>query len=101
MRGYNQSALIAQEIARLLERPCLDLLKKRSGDFPQTGLSREQRESLTSDAITWKKHHPISDKIVLLVDDVMTTGSTLRRCTETLQEAYPQAIYALAFCCSD
>lgn len=99
MRGYNQSLLIAQEVARLLERPCLNLLKKRSGDFPQTGLSKEQRENLSRDAITWKKRYPISDKTILLIDDVMTTGSTLQRSAEVLQEGYPAALYALTFCC--
>lgn len=99
-RGYNQSLLLAQEISRLLDRPCADLLKKRSGDFPQTGQSRKQRESLPSDAISWKKRRSISDETILLIDDVMTTGATLRHCAAALQEGYPAALYALTFCAS-
>jgi predicted amidophosphoribosyltransferase len=40
----------------------------------------------------------VSGKIVLLIDDVMTTGSTLNRCAEVLLDENPLGIYALTFC---
>ncbi len=98
VRGYNQSLLIAREVAALLDRPVQELLHKRSGDFPQTALSKMDREKLASSAIGWKKRGEISDKAVLLVDDVMTTGATLRACGEVLQEGFPAALYAVTFC---
>lgn len=100
-RGFSQSLLLARELGTLLDRPVMDLLKKKSGDFPQTGLTRAQRESLAADAISWKSHCSISDKIVLLVDDVMTTGSTLRLSGRTLEEGFPAALYALTFCITE
>lgn len=98
MRGYNQSTLIANEFAKLLECPCLDLLKRHSGTFSQMGQNRDQRESLSEDNFSWKKSHLISDKTILLIDDVMTTGTTLRHCASMLQQGFPEAIYALSFC---
>ncbi len=101
MRGYSQSLLLAKELGAILDRPVHDLLKKRSGDFPQTGMTRAQRESLAPDAISWKRHCSISDKVVLLVDDVMTTGSTLRLSGRTLEEGFPAALYALTSCITE
>lgn len=98
MRGYNQSDVLAKEVGVLLERPVLRLLKRKSGDFPQSELSRVQREQLTSSAYVWKRRCIISDKIVLVVDDVATTGATLRACGEVLEEGFPAALYALTFC---
>jgi len=99
MRGFNQSLLIAQELSRLIEKPTLDVLKRRSGDFSQAGLSRKQRKELHQNAIHLKKEsHLLLDKTLLLVDDVMTTGSTLRRCSEALGNSFPKAIYAITVC---
>jgi len=97
-RGYSQSLLIAKEVGALLERPVEELLRKRIGDFPQTGLSKKAREKLSSNAFQWKRGGQISDKSVLLVDDVMTTGATLRACARVLEEGFPSALYALTFC---
>ncbi len=100
-RGYNQSFLIAQEIGELLERPVKDLLKRKSGEFPQRALSKTAREISLSHSFSWKSPCDISDKTVLLVDDVMTTGSTLYQCGRVLQEGFPAALYALTFCSAE
>ncbi len=98
IRGFNQSELIAQEMSCLLQRPCLNLLKRRSGDFSQMGQDRAQREALEASAFSWKKFHDLSDKTLLLIDDVMTSGTTLNHCATLLDEASPAAIYALTVC---
>jgi competence protein ComFC len=97
-RGYNQSALIADVLAQTLNRPSSKVLKRKSGDFSQAGLNREQRKALKGESFICKKDGCLEDKIVLIVDDVMTTGSTLRCCAEALQAGFPKKIYALAFC---
>jgi competence protein ComFC len=100
MRGYNQSHLIAQEFGKMIERPVYDLLKKKSGDFSQTGLNRQQRSQLSSDSFRWKKPKNVSDKTLLVIDDVMTTSATLRHCGAVLQEGFPKCLYGLTFCLS-
>lgn len=97
-RGYNQSQLIAQEIGHLLDRPIVNCLKKSSEFFSQMGQDRLQREKLPEACISWKKPQLMADKTLLLIDDVMTTGTTLRHSAQQLQEAFPKAIYALTTC---
>jgi ComF family protein len=101
VRGYNQSELLAKEMGQLLNREVKNLLKRRSGDFPQMGQERSQREKLSQAAFFWKKKNSceqVVGKTVLLIDDVMTTGTTLRQTASLLQEAGPAALYALAAC---
>lgn len=97
-RGYNQSTLLAEGISSLIDRPMLEVLKRKSGDYSQAGLSRKQRMDLNGETILCKKGFDLQDKIVLLIDDVMTTGSTLRRCAEVLQNEMPKNTYALVLC---
>lgn len=97
-RGYNQSALLAQNFARFIQSPVHDILKRRSGGFSQAGLNRSQRLQLDSEEFSCKKCSFLENKVVLLIDDVMTTGATLKRCAEALQASYPKKIYALVFC---
>lgn len=97
-RGYNQSALIAEEIGKLLDRPVANLLKRSSGAFSQSRLSQTQRKDLCSHSFSWKTEKELSDQTILLIDDVITTGATFRRCAAAIQEGFPAAIYGLAFC---
>jgi len=97
-RGYNQSALLAEVVADMLGRPVYDLLKRRGGDFSQAGLNHRQRLQLKREAFSVKEGVRIHDKTLLIIDDVMTTGSSMRCCAEILQELYPGPIYALTVC---
>ena len=97
-RGYNQSELLAESLAQLIHRPICKGLKRKSGDFSQAGLDHSQRLNLKNDSFFVKNGEQLYDKIVLLVDDVMTTGSSLNCCAEALIPAFPQEIYALTFC---
>jgi predicted amidophosphoribosyltransferase len=45
-----------------------------------------------------KEQQFLQDKCILLVDDVMTTGSTLKKCAEALREDYPEKIYGITLC---
>ncbi|MEE5992167.1 MAG: ComF family protein [Oscillospiraceae bacterium] len=83
-RGYNQSALIAKEMAKVLEIPYReDVLYKNLSRYAQHQLNAEERQlNVFSFGI-----HDISVKglNILLCDDVLTTGSTLNRCAELLK----------------
>lgn len=97
-RGYNQSYLIGTFLSEFLNRPVCDALRRYSGDFSQAGLTRLQRMELKSNTFYLSKKAKLQDKCLLLVDDVMTTGSTLRCCTETLIEGCPSSVYGLTVC---
>jgi competence protein ComFC len=97
-RGYNQSHLLAEELSRILNRPLSDVLKRKSGDFSQAALSYQQRIVLEGESFEVKKRGTFRDKSLLLIDDVMTTGSTLRRCAEALLGECPRRIYGLTVC---
>lgn len=97
-RGYNQSALLAEEMGRLLQRPVWHILKRRSGDFSQAALTLEQRKALDGKSFQCKSSFSCNGKTLLVIDDVMTSGLTLRCCAETIQQENSATLYALTFC---
>lgn len=97
-RGYNQSKLLAESFAAFIQRPISCVLKRKSGDFSQAGLDYRHRLQLKSDSFFVKKGNQLHDKILLLIDDVMTTGSSLNCCAEALTPLFPESIYALTLC---
>lgn len=97
-RGYNQSTLLAQELSRYLHRPVWHAIKRKSGDFSQASLNLEQRKTLSAQRFKRNTKYDLQGKILLVIDDVMTTGMTLHRSAEILKEENPAALYALTFC---
>jgi ComF family protein len=85
-RGYNQSELIARELAASLRLPlAADLVRCR--DTPaQVGLDRLRRRENVEGAFRWSAR-PLAGRPVLLVDDVATTGATLEACAAALKDA--------------
>lgn len=96
-RGYNQSALLAEELSQLLQVPVWHALQRIAGGYSQAALTREQRQNLGK-VFRWKKSHAIEDKVLLVIDDVMTSGATLHQCAVALSEGCPAALYALTVC---
>ncbi len=89
-RRYNQSALLAQALARLVDRPAVaDVLLRRRRTPSQGGLSRSGRIANVRGAfaIAGQRAEGVRDRRVLLVDDVMTTGATLSECARILRRA--------------
>jgi len=81
-RGYNQAALIASELARARGLRCEPRLLIRTRDTErQVGKSRAARLTNASDAFAVRKAGP---RCAILVDDVVTTGATVRACAKTL-----------------
>lgn len=97
-RGYNQSALLAEEMSRLLQCPVWHVLKRHSGNFSQAALTLEQRKALEGKCFQRNSDDCVQGKILLVIDDVMTSGLTLQRCAETLSMGHPAVLYALTFC---
>ena len=97
-RGYNQSLLLAEGLAKILGKPVLDPLKRSSDSYSQAGLTREQRRQLKPECLSLKTEKGLENASVLLVDDVITSGATLQCCAQALAQAYPQELYALSVC---
>jgi ComF family protein len=87
-RGFNQSALLAAELARRTGRPaCADVLVRRVDTVPQAGLSAAARRRNVRDAFAVRRRAPVAGRVVTLVDDVLTTGATAFACAGRLAEA--------------
>lgn len=97
-RGFNPAAEIAREVGRRLAVPVRhDILVSAAGtEVRQSSLSRAQRRA--RDAGRFRLHGSVTDVAVpvLLVDDVMTTGSTLHAAATILRQACAGPIVALA-----
>lgn len=83
-RGYNQSTLLARGLSAKSGIPFWDCLRRVRNTPHQTGLNRNQRLHNLDGAFTLKSGVQITGKKILLVDDVFTTGSTLRACAGVL-----------------
>lgn len=95
-RGFNQSRLIARELARARGLAVIDrcLVKVRSTPA-QTSLEAAERETNVRKAYAVKDPRKIAGRILILVDDVFTTGATLRECSRTLIGAGAREVRAL------
>ncbi len=84
-RGYNQSLLIAEGMADILKIPVADNILIRVKDTEsQTRKSRAERVNNMADAFSLRNKGLLTNKHVLLCDDVLTTGATLEACALAL-----------------
>jgi predicted amidophosphoribosyltransferase len=86
-RGFNQSALLAREMGALLGVPVLDALQRRGSGIPQVELGLANRRLNVVDAFAARADAPLHGRVVILVDDVVTTGSTIGACARALVAA--------------
>ncbi|NIO48000.1 MAG: hypothetical protein GTN73_00965 [Candidatus Aminicenantes bacterium] len=95
-RGFNQAQIIAEELARIKGIELQDgLLVKTRNVPPQTSLRIEERVRNVTGVFGVVKGEKIRGKVVLLVDDVYTTGSTIRECSSALRNAGVKEVKAL------
>jgi ComF family protein len=94
-RGYNQSALLAEALSARLHLPTAPSMVIRTRDTrPQVGLSLNARQKNVADAFRATPTLAAGARILLL-DDVITTGATLRACAAALCAAGAVAVWAL------
>jgi len=95
-RGFNQAEIIARELALLKGIPLEEKrLVKVKNVPPQTSLEQKEREKNVRGAFRVVKSERVKGKILILVDDVYTTGSTLRECSLELKRAGAKEVKAL------
>lgn len=86
-RGFNQCALLIKEVARQRNIVCSDDVLLRIRDTtPQFMVNPNERSSNVKGAFVCNSED-VSDKKILLVDDITTTGSTIAECAKVLKKA--------------
>ena len=87
-RGFNQSALVARELAKATGHPADPYLLRRVKRTPALkGMSLRQRQKIVAGAFKVEPASDLEGRTVVLVDDVLTTGSTANACAKALQKA--------------
>ena len=93
-RGYNQAKIIAEEISKNTGIPLADDLLFRGRSAEQHTLSRKDR--MTNVTAFYGSNTDLSGKRIIICDDVITTGSTLGRCTGLLKGMNAAEVYIAA-----
>lgn len=95
-RGYNQSLLLANEIkANSKQQINNQCLEKVQNIIEQSKLTKEERKLNIQGVYRLKNEQTIENKKVLLIDDIYTTGSTIKECCQTLAKGKPSKIGVL------
>lgn len=101
-RGFNQSELLAQKISGHFDLPLAkDLLIRPRYTLPQREITDKKirlKNIKNAFALSPKikaKNYSLKNKIVILIDDVSTTGATLQECAQALQTLKPKEIWGL------
>ncbi len=92
-RGFNQSFLLARELTCGRASVCTDLIRHRYTCHQWQLENDSQRKKNVRGAFTVRRGHPFEDKAICLVDDITTSGATLKECAETLREAGAKAVF--------
>ena len=92
-RGFNQAELLAQHV--LGKNFTQDLIQRSKNTKTQVGMKRKERMANLKDVFRLKK--PLQCNYVVLVDDVVTTGTTLEECAKVLKVAKVEKVFGLVF----
>jgi ComF family protein len=95
-RGFNQAELLAKNVALFSGRPlAANAIKRIRPTLAQAGLSKTERFKNTRGAFKVTDAAGVCGKDVLIIDDVLTTGSTISECARALRKAGAKSISAL------
>lgn len=98
-RGYDQARLLASETAGALGQDLVSLLEKTRATPAQSSLdSAAQRKTNVKGVYAVPDPDLVRGKRVLLIDDILTTGSTLEEAAKTLRAAGAEQVVAATFC---
>lgn len=94
-RGYNQSEVLANAVGRRLGKPCLRAIERVRATPHQARLGAAERPANVAGAFAPRRDVAVEGLSVVLVDDVVTTGSTLAECAAVLRTAGAREVRAL------
>jgi ComF family protein len=95
-RGFNQSEQIARALGRRSGLPVLPRVLVRRRDTPtQTGRTAAERRHNVTGAFAARASSTLAGRTVILIDDVLTTGATVRACSAALLRAGAGAVRVL------
>ena len=98
-RGYNQSRLLAERLSALSGIPLLPNAVHRVRTAPQAWQAAQDRAANVLGAFNVPDPSPVRGSVILLVDDVCTTRSTLHECSLALTGAGARVVYAVCLAC--
>lgn len=85
-RGFNQCEYIARYIGEKISIKCIEIIIKDKETREQKHLNREERMLNLKDAFSIKSKIDLKNMNIILIDDITTTGSTLKECCRTLKK---------------
>lgn len=95
-RGFNQSLLLAQSVAKVLHKPIeTKYLTRAAETHTQVGFDRTARQENLKNAFALQAGHIFREKNILLIDDVRTTGTTLNEVAKILKQGGAASVEAL------
>lgn len=98
-RGYSQSGLLAEAVARHTGGTVQRLLDKTVEAAPQSSMKGyASRRNNIKGAFVVKDPEPVSGKRILLIDDIITTGATLSECAKVLRRAGAADVLCAVLC---
>ena len=93
-RGFNQATLLAESLSAETSLPSRLVLDRIRYTTTQTALDRSERMENLHNAFRLRKNADVRGLRVLLIDDVLTTGSTLSECARVLKRAGAISVHA-------
>jgi competence protein ComFC len=94
-REFNQADVLAKLLAPAAHCPVLPALRRVRYTSTQTRLDRQERMENLRNAFQMRKHCHVQGKNLVLIDDVLTTGSTVDECARVLREADAASVTVL------
>ena len=94
-REFNQAEVLSRELARKSKLAFCEALERVRYTVTQTHFDRRRRMRNLRDAFKLRRNAPVQGKDLLLIDDVLTTGSTLDECARVLLTAGARSVRAL------